>query len=657
MRVQPENVIEVWLSAKRDILADHPELPDARAGELAAARVFNWFHEDWATFSDAVRDEVVNSAGKPEGIDPQRLQLYEKLVDWTPLHKLQQMSGSRTLLRDLEHAIVTERSTPPAEVIRVRNHWRTERMVDAPETFQGLKEEWGNIRAEFRGRATGEGCLYTNSQGMHAIKTAFELIQQEPYRGRIDALTTNLSGAVEAIDYFRELAHVLGGKAGASVGNLAGLFEEAILDAVTNKREGIAIVDTTVPGDKDDPPLTSVKKSLRHEATHVWQCTINHKRPGLLSDIVIKADPDYPVLKRAFSEYYANIKPDEIVSEAVAFVVSGDWKRAGFADREQGLKFIDRFFSNVVIRYGKKSLDSLRLTHPTIKEVIENVRNIPTRELRSRGETAKDLGGGPESVEEGSRNDGEAQRGLATIRSAQSRLAGGWSGEDVGGLRGDGPEPSAVRSSGRRINLSQPDTEIGPYPAANISQAAQDMGERAVLPGADLPQNTTTDDDRRGAVNADLIKCLQTIAVIESINPDGMRYTWRGLAVESAMIAREALAYHEIQTGNFEVLSAGRLPGAGSFSKSVENHMVEALQEIANIEFLDPGEYSWKDRAVIAGTIAREALGPARRELTVEESSALQNGDNHDQSWSHSQTSDLAQLVHPVGDEDHSFSF
>ncbi|HZF40569.1 MAG TPA: hypothetical protein VE715_17240 [Blastocatellia bacterium] len=655
--MQPENVIEVWLSAKRDILADHPELPDARAGELAAARVFNWFHEDWATFSDAVRDEVVNSAGKPEGIDPQRLQLYEKLVDWTPLHKLQQMSGSRTLLRDLEHAIVTERSTPPAEVIRVRNHWRTERMVDAPETFQGLKEEWGNIRAEFRGRATGEGCLYTNSQGMHAIKTAFELIQQEPYRGRIDALTTNLSGAVEAIDYFRELAHVLGGKAGASVGNLAGLFEEAILDAVTNKREGIAIVDTTVPGDKDDPPLTSVKKSLRHEATHVWQCTINHKRPGLLSDIVIKADPDYPVLKRAFSEYYANIKPDEIVSEAVAFVVSGDWKRAGFADREQGLKFIDRFFSNVVIRYGKKSLDSLRLTHPTIKEVIENVRNIPTRELRSRGETAKDLGGGPESVEEGSRNDGEAQRGLATIRSAQSRLAGGWSGEDVGGLRGDGPEPSAVRSSGRRINLSQPDTEIGPYPAANISQAAQDMGERAVLPGADLPQNTTTDDDRRGAVNADLIKCLQTIAVIESINPDGMRYTWRGLAVESAMIAREALAYHEIQTGNFEVLSAGRLPGAGSFSKSVENHMVEALQEIANIEFLDPGEYSWKDRAVIAGTIAREALGPARRELTVEESSALQNGDNHDQSWSHSQTSDLAQLVHPVGDEDHSFSF
>jgi hypothetical protein len=622
MRVQPENLTEVWEGAKEGILADHPALPQARAGELAAASVFNWFHEDWTAFRDAVEDSV----GRQEEIDPQRLQLYDKLVDWAPLHKLQQLSGSRNLLRDLEHPIVTERSTPPAEVIKIRNHWRTERMEGVVESLSDLKEVWGNIRAEFRGRAIGEGCLYTNSQGIHAIKTTFELIQGKPYSGRVDALTTNLSGAIEAVDYFRDIANVLGGKAGENVSNLADLFEEAILDAREYKREAFAAVDTTVPGDNDDPPLTYLKKLVRHEATHVWQYTINHKNPGLLSDKALKADPDYPTLKLAFSAYYENIKPNEVVAEAVAFVVSGDWKRAGFTDQEQGLKFINRFFSNVVIRYGKKTLDSLRLTHPTIKEVIENVRRIPIRELGSGRETAKAIGSGPESVAERPRNDSDATRDRATIRTAQSRLAGGGIGEDVGGLRGDGPEPGAVRSADQGINLLDTNREQiiaagtsgagvslkeGHNPqrsAANASQAARDIIEKTVQPVVNFQQNGASDEDRRDDIKADLIKSLQAIASIESLDPEGSRYAWRGLAIESSMIAREALAYHEIQTGSFEALSGGRLPEARYVSNSDANHLVEALQEIANIEFLDPGQYSWKDRAVIAGTIAREAL-------------------------------------------------
>jgi hypothetical protein len=580
MRVQPENLTEVWEGAKRDILASHPKLSETRAAELAAARVFNWFHEDWATFSDQVSDAVKNPAGSPKEIDPQRRQLYEKLTDWTPLYELQHMSGSRNLLRDLEHPIVIERSIAPDEVVRIRNHWRTERMEARLETLSDLKEAWGNIRAEFRGRAKGEGCLYTNSQGIHAIKTAFELLQEQPYSGRVDALTTNLSGAAEAIEYFKDMAEVLGGKAGAGVSHLADVFKEAILDAVTNKREGFAAVDTTVPGDKDDPPLTYLKKLVRHEATHVWQYTINHKSPGLLSDKVIKADPDYPRLKRAFSAYYENIKPNEVVAEAVAFVVAGDWKRAGFTNEERGLKFINRFFSNVVIRYGEKALDGLRLTHPKIKEVMENVRNIPDREFGSGRETEKDIGSGPESVAEGSGNDSEATRSRETIRSTKSSLAGGWIGEDVGSLRGDGPEPGTPGSCDQKINR----------------------------------------------LNEDLIKSLQTIADIESSDPDGMRYTWRGLAIESAMIAREALAYHEIHTGNFEVLSDGRSPGTGAFSNSGANRLVEALHEIANVEFLDPGQYSWKDRAVMAGTIAREALShfQLQREPGQEESLSYQ---------------------------------
>src|SRR5687767_84409 len=117
MRVQPENLTEVWEGVKEGVLADHPELQEARAGELAAASVFNWFHEDWAALKEAGNDKAKNSAPGPEGID---IQLYDKLVDWTPLYELQQLSGAGNLLRDLEHPIVMERSIPPAEIVRNR---------------------------------------------------------------------------------------------------------------------------------------------------------------------------------------------------------------------------------------------------------------------------------------------------------------------------------------------------------------------------------------------------------------------------------------------------------------------------------------------------------------------------------------------------------
>jgi hypothetical protein len=56
--------------------------------------------------------------------------------------------------------------------------------------------------------------------------------------------------------------------------------------------------------------------------------------------------------------------------------------------------------------------------------------------------------------------------------------------------------------------------------------------------------------------------------------------------------------------------------------------MVEALQAIANIEFLDPSQHTWKDRAVRAGTIAREALhARLQYESRQEESLSLQVAD------------------------------
>jgi hypothetical protein len=759
MRVQPDNLIEVWLGAKKDILADHPELPEPRAGELAAAIVFNWLHEDWTKFRDEVRDEFMNpfSAGEMEmatRIDPQRLQLYGELTDWTPLRRLQQVSGSRTLLRDLDDPIVTEQSTPPAELIAIKNHWKTERIPETNklETLWDLKQAWADIGAEFRGRRTGGGCLYTNHQGFHAIQTTFERLHKTSYGEHVGGLTVNLYSAEGAIDYLRQRAGELGGKAGENLERLADLFEEAISDALANKKEGVSIVDTTYPGIGDDLPFTVLKKSLRHEAAHVWEYTIDPDKEALVSDRMIKADPDYPRLQQWFSKYYENIKPAQIASEAMAFVISGDWKKGGFVDEEQALKFIDRFLSNVVLRYGKKALDRLHLTHPTTKEVIENVRSIPIRELRARRRAARDVEGGSQGAGEGTGPDRKAPRGRAAIRAAQSRLAGGWTGEDARGLRGHGPEPGAIRFSDQAINLSNIETAkqtdlhlpgdnwlISPgrrasqetltassqttiaingrhqsrqgigvgvttasfgrndwlsgeellvkesisqtkgvskmqpkYGDDNRDTLTKENGEKteaarkfenlemsAGTAGAEIADRNqavaATDSARsalnrwdivnkihavensgcvtekdaaewaklnsqlatldKSSLNADLSKSLQTISAIESIDPDGMRYTWRDLAVKSAEISRESLARYEMKAGNLGALSEGRMPAPVELSK--DNYLVEALREIADIESLDPTKYSWKDRATMAIDIAREALNPAQRELTA----------------------------------------
>src|SRR5262249_2268004 len=148
------------------------------------------------------------------------------------------------------------------------------------------------------------------------------------------------------------------------------------------------------------PPLSQVKMTLRHEATHVWQMTTNIENLGLLSDATGEADPDYPLLKEKFADYYETTTSEDVLSEAVAYVVSGDWSGAGFDDKEQALRFIDRFFKNVVQEYGSNSLDNLRLAHPGVMEVIEDVRRTAT----------KDVGSVPNSDEEGTGAGGKARR-------------------------------------------------------------------------------------------------------------------------------------------------------------------------------------------------------------------------------------------------------
>src|SRR5262249_2624142 len=127
----------------------------------------------------------------------------------------------------------TEKSTPPAELIAIENHWRTERIADPSrlETLEDLKQAWGSIVAEFRGHKPGRGCLYTNHQGFHATQTAFERIFKTSYGDHVGGITVSLYSAGKASDYFMERAAELGGKAGKNLERLAGLFKEAITNA------------------------------------------------------------------------------------------------------------------------------------------------------------------------------------------------------------------------------------------------------------------------------------------------------------------------------------------------------------------------------------------------------------------------------------------
>jgi len=478
MRVQPQNLIGVWSAAKRDILAAHPEIWEARAGELAAARVFNWFKEDWAELRDEVRNAFLAGG---LGRDDERLQVFRRLIYWTPLRELERLSGSRTVIRDLDNPIVAEGSTPPADIIAVNNYWRTERIPNVDEV-EDASQVWKDIRAEFRGRAgSREGAILTNHQGALAIRTAFEILDLKRY-GEFAGITSNLSDAEQTVDFFRHEAEVWPDDPGKNFDKLADIFEEAIIDALAHGKNAVAIVDTTSAG-YEGPTLSFAKQLRRHEAFHVWENTINPEDGETLAESVIMADPDYVVPKTALAEYYPEITPNQIVSEAMAFISSGDWEAAGFPEKTQALEYLDRYFISVVEEYGIEALDGLRLVHPDTKEVIDHVRA-----KNDIGRAQESPGGGSGA---GGQTDGRTPPGRRKLRASQSRLVGGRLEENGGGLRRNSQESGELKSSGRRIDLSQPGAEIGFYPAADISRAERSGGKSTSLPGAALAQNTT----------------------------------------------------------------------------------------------------------------------------------------------------------------------
>jgi hypothetical protein len=156
------------------------------------------------------------------------------------------------------------------------------------------------------------------------------------------------------------------------------------------------------------------------------------------------------------------------------------------------------------------------------------------------------------------------------------------------------------------------------------------------------------------AENAKLINSLRTISTIDSIDPEGARYSWKDLALKSAGIAREALTDHEAKTVPLVAFSEGGLPVSENLSQ--DNSLVEALRKIADLESMDASRYSWKERTLLAMGFAREALD-STRELSVERSSSLQQEGNISQSQLDRGDRAQERLVRHGSDEDPSFSF
>ncbi|MCI0389864.1 MAG: hypothetical protein MOB07_14035 [Acidobacteria bacterium] len=101
----------------------------------------------------------------------------------------------------------------------------------------------------------------------------------------------------------------------------------------------------------------------------------------------------------------------------------------------------------------------------------------------------------------------------------------------------------------------------------------------------------------KDALNADLITALREVATIEAVDPDGMRYTWKDLAIMSAVVAHKALQHHEIKTAILEALNDGKLHTTvdlvQSLSELGEGNVKKALLDLADRYVVSLQKHNW----------------------------------------------------------------
>jgi hypothetical protein len=450
------------------------------------------------------------------------------------------------------------------------NYWGTERVKSFPQTLGELEQLWGDIRAEFRPRSPGrEGCLYTNHQGFIAIHAAINNIQSIQTGqallpiDRGDGVTSSIIMAVRIAETLRLESMFWSGKAGENFDKLAGSYVEAIENAIANNRRAVSVVDTSSNDYLGRHTLWYEKYKRRHEATHVWQFSVNSRNLGLISEQEMKADPDYPLLSKGLAGYYPDMTAEDVYSEAVAMTVAGAGYLAGFRTRKHAEAFLDRYFRQVILAYDEKALDTLHLVHPHVREVINHVAAyLGRREEKASGRNVENSAGGNGETKGIDEPTTRESRG---VRGPQEHVAGGWGG-DGGAERGVSRE-QIVAGAGRVSASKHPD------------QSLREHGST----GSELP---TT-----GQPSVHLIAALGKISTIEAADPSGLR-TWKELALSAGNIAREAIT------------------GTAAVQPMKEKELVLALEKVAALAPIDSQgvRHSWKEITLTASAIAREAI-------------------------------------------------
>jgi len=422
---------------------------------------------------------------------------------------------------------------------------------------------------------------------------------------------------------------------GADASNLSNLALD--LDDLWAHSEGGVVVYIDADDTRTDAEVRTVEM---HESVHVAQARIGRRTVKILPAAWMRGDPDYRQISQSEIGRTHVREPKRMAAEVAAYTLSADFNKVGYNGAnalEHALGFAHRYLREVARLYGVEAVKKFRDIHPEMSAAVERALTHDTKTQRAesgnRGRT-QGRDGGSLATSDGARSIGERER-----QSLGEWLREGWggSGEEhaprapagVGETEKSNETKSSLEDLKPRRVGSYLNSDLGllslaghpdlqsqkAYSAAYVSQAA-DGGGLTALPAAVSSQTTKSMNghyqrqqsvgvrDCRSTMNAELIKSLQTISAIESIDPDGMRYTWRDLAVKSAGIARESLARYEMKAGNLEALSEGRTP----VELLKDNRLIEALQEIADVESLDPTKYSWKDRAAKAIDIAREAL-------------------------------------------------
>lgn len=257
-------------------------------------------------------------------------------------------------------------------------YWGTP-SVTPPKNRDDAERVWEDARATFRTRKSRQrGVVFTNEQGLMAVE--YVISPGAKQIKTIDGIALPLEEAEEAITALRKYAPVWGEAASNRLDGIATEMEKAIADAKASGEKAIIVTNSSSVYEGLSR-LETQKRLRRHEATHVWQFLLGE---SLFSDKELESDLDANVVRSAIEPFYPGSPLDELYHEALAFVASGDWGRAGFKNKTHAMDFLDRYFSKVVEKYGRDSLNELRYVHPSAKEVIRNVQQ------RERADTGRD---------------------------------------------------------------------------------------------------------------------------------------------------------------------------------------------------------------------------------------------------------------------------